>query len=347
MNVWLLIVMVIILLVTVYLAVIIFAPVLKVKDQLSGRRIVRREAPACRQDITIDAAGTYISAWLYLPGNISKPVPCVVLSTGFAGTKDAILEPYALKFVENGIAAITYDYRYFGSSGGEPRQLCNGKLQQNDLRTVIDFARKRSEIDGDRIILWSISAAGSYGIIVASTDNRIAGVITQCPSLDHARDDKLIFQREGVGFFFRLFMHAQRDKGRSRFRLSPHNIPAVGKPHTLALMTAPGALEGYERLIATSEHFVNGICARSLLMLQGPDVIKVAPGVKCPVLIIVAENDNTVAPDTYVRVASILGEKAEVIKYPAGHFDLYEGQMFEKSVTAQLDFVKRVASIPA
>ena len=47
-----------------------------------------------------------------------------------------ILEPYALRFVENGFAAITYDYRYFGTSGGEPRQLINGIKQQEDLRAV-------------------------------------------------------------------------------------------------------------------------------------------------------------------------------------------------------------------
>ena len=325
-----------------YLAIIIFCPVLSVKDQLTAKKTTGAKAPVCRQDITINIKDTFLSAWLYLPDNIPGPLPCVILSTGFAGTKDVILEPYAIRFVENGLAAITYDYRYFGTSGGEPRQLCNGALQQEDLRAVIDYARKHEKIDGDKIILWSVSAAGAYGINAAAVDHRIAGIITQCPSLDHTKDDKLIFQREGLGFFLKLFMHGQRDKGRSRFGLSVHYVPVVGKPHTMALLNAPGALEGYEKMIATSEHFVNGICGRSLLMLQGPDVIKTAPNVVCPVLILVAENDTTVSPDSYKRVAGILGARATVIKYPVGHFDLYDGEYNEKAMSAQLEFIKKI-----
>lgn len=327
-----------------YLAIIIFCPVLLVKDQIKVKKTVNKNAPKCRNDITIEIKDTFLSAWLYLPDNVSGLLPCIILSTGFGGTKDVILESYALRFVDEGLAAITYDYRYFGTSGGEPRQLCNGAMQQEDLRAVIDYARGHEKIDGDKVILWSVSAAGGYGINTAAVDHKIAGVITQCPSLDHAKDDKLIFQREGLGFFLKLFMHAQRDKGRSRFGLSAHYVPVVGKPHTLALLNAPGALEGYEKLIATSEHFFNGICARSLLMLQGPDVIKTAPNVECPVLIIVAENDTTVSPDSYRRVAAILGSRATVIKYPVGHFDLYSGEFFEKAITAQLDFIKKIVT---
>lgn len=205
------------------------------------------------------------------------------------------------------MAAITYDYRYFGESGGEPRQLINGIKQMEDLRAVIDYARNQENIDENKIVLWSTSAAGRYGIIIAAEDEKIAGVISQCPSLDHGKDDKLIYQREGIGYFLKLFMHAQRDKGRSRFGLSTHFIPAVGKPGSFALLNAPGALEGYLSLMSNSEHFINGICGRSMLMLQGPDVAKVAENVKCPVLILVCEKDTTVSPDSYKKVAEILG----------------------------------------
>ena len=342
MNTALLVILIIVGFITGYLAVIIFSPILSVRDQIIRKETYDKSLPGCRYDITIAINDTFLSAWLYLPDNISRPVPCVILSTGFGGTKDVLLESYALRFVENGLAAITYDYRYFGASGGEPRQLFNGIKQQEDLRTAINYAREHEQIDSDSIILWSVSAAGRYGINAASVDSKIAGVITQCPSLDHAMDDRLIFQREGIWFFIKLFMHAQRDKGRSRFGLSPHYVPIVGKPHTMALMTAPGALEGYENLIVVSKYFVNGICARSLLMLQGPDVIKTAHNVKCQVLIIVAEHDTTVSPDSYKRVAGILGDNATIIKFPVGHFDLYTGEFFEKAINAQLNFIKKI-----
>lgn len=41
----------------------------------------------------------------------------------------------------------------------------------------------------------------------------------------------------------KLIVHAQRDKGRSRFGLSPHTILAVGRPGSAAMLTAPGSHE--------------------------------------------------------------------------------------------------------
>lgn len=325
-----------------YLAIVIFYPGFTVNPETIKKKPKKKIIPKFRHDITIDTDNTFISAWVYLPEKIYNPVPCVILSTGFGGTKDVLLEPYAVRFAENGIAAITYDYRYFGQSGGEPRQLFNGITQQEDLRAVINYAKSNKNINGDKIILWSTSAAGGYGINTASLDAKIVGVISQCPSLDHKKDDKIIFKREGLGYFLKLFIHAQRDKGRSRFGLSPHYIPIVGRPGTMAFLNAPEAFEGYEHIFSESEYFVNGICARSLLMLPGPDPIKTAKDVKCPVLIIVCEKDTLVSKDSYKRVAEILGNKVRVVKYPIGHFDLYKGEYFEKAITTQLDFIKKV-----
>lgn len=325
-----------------YLVVVVFSPFLSVEAEVINKKSKDKIIPKCRQSISIPIDNIFISGWLYLPENIVESIPCVILSNGFCGTKDAVLEEFAFKFVDNGVAAITYDYRYFGESGGEPRQLFNGIKQMEDLRAVIDYARKQEKIEENKIVLWSTSAAGRYGIIIAAEDKKIAGVISQCPSLDHGEDDKLILKREGIGYFLKILMHAQRDKGRSRFGLSPHSIPAVGKPGSFALLNAPGAFEGYKSLMSESEHFINEICGRSMLMMQGPNVTKVAENVKCPVLIIVCEKDALVSPNSHKKVAEILGEKATVIKYPIGHFDIYRGVFFDKAMNAELDFLKRV-----
>ncbi len=324
-----------------YLAVVIFYPGISVEPEVIKKKKVEKTVPKSRYDINIDIDNTFISAWVYMPLNTKKPVPCVILSTGFGGTKDVLLEPYAVRFAKNGIAAITYDYRYFGESGGEPRQLFHGKKQQEDLKAVINYARSNKKINGDKIVLWSTSAAGGYGINSASVDEKIAGVIAQCPSLDHSKDDKIIFEREGRGYFLKLFIHAQRDKGRSRFGLSPHYIPIVGRPGTLAFLNAPEAFAGYENIFSESDYFINRLCARSLLIPPGPDPIKTAPKVRCPVLLIICEKDTLVSPDSHKRVAEILKEKVTVIKYPIGHYDLYKGEYFEKAISDQLDFVRK------
>jgi uncharacterized protein len=337
----------IIAIVVCYLAFIIFHPALSLDLPKIERVKNDKETPQCRQDVIFFADGVAVSAWLYLPGDTRETVPCVILSNGFGGTKDMVLEHYALQFVENNIAAIAFDYRYFGTSGGEPRQLFNGIKRQQDIKAAISFARNHQSINPDKIILWGTSAGAAYGINNASEDKRIAGVIAQCPSLDHKKDDKIILKREGLLFFLKLFMHAQRDKGRSRFGISPHMIPIVGKPGSFAFMTAPGAFEGYGSMVKESELFINGICARSLLMLQGPNPTKTAQLVECPVLLLICEHDNTVAPDSHTEVAQILGDKATLVKYPIGHFDIYHGDHFKKAVAEQVKFIQSLKDITA
>jgi uncharacterized protein len=330
--------------VLLYLIVVIFFPVLSVpKQPLKRQEEDRNESqkpPKYRHDVQFAVDGTNIHAWLYLPEENLGTVPCVIMSIGFGGTKDCLLEPYAVRFVEAGLAVLTYDYRHFGESEGEPRQVYDVLCQLDDLRAAIDYVRGRDEIDAEKIVLWSTSAAGGYGLVIAAEDEKVAAVISQCGAIDHKADSKLYMGREGLGFFFRLFVHAQRDKGRSRFGLSPHTFPIAGKPGTIAMFTAPEAYEGYSRLMKNSKTFKNEVCARLIVMAHAPDSIEASRKVQCPVLFLACEKDNLAAPDSYKRAAEILGNKAEVRSYPIGHFDIYEGEYFEKAIGEMVIFLK-------
>ncbi|MBU7030606.1 MAG: alpha/beta hydrolase [Theionarchaea archaeon] len=326
----------------IYLVVIIFFPVLSVPSQPIHKAKPEQEQvpPKCRNDVTFTVEETTVRAWLYLPREKSTPVPCIIISQGFGGTKDMqICESYALRFVDAGMAVLAYDYRHFGASDGEPRQLFSIARQVEDLKAAINYVRNRKEINSDKIALWGTSAAGGYGLIIAAQDPHITCVLGQCPALDRHEDSKLALKREGIWFFLKLFVHAQRDKGRSRFNLSPHKIPIVGRPQTLAVLTAPGAFEGYAKLV--SPDFENSVCARALLTFGGHNPIDYAEDVQCPVLLQVCEKDNLVSEASYKKTADILGEYAEVKKYPIGHFDIYEGENFEKAVNDQITFFKK------
>ncbi|HPQ43822.1 MAG TPA: alpha/beta hydrolase [Syntrophales bacterium] len=336
--------------VLIYLIVIIFLPVLSVPEQPIYRQSEDLSEdtapPPYRHDVEFSVSGTTIRAWLYLPEDTARPVPCVIMSTGFGGTKDGLLESYAVRFVEAGLAVLSYDYRHFGESDGEPRQVYDVSYQLDDLRAAVDYARSRNEIDAEKIVLWSTSAAGGYGLVIAAEDERIAAVISQCGAIDHKVDGRLYLKREGYCFFLRLFVHAQRDKGRSRFGLSPHTFPIVGRPGSVAMFTAPEAFEGYARLVQSSKTFRNEVCARLFFMKHGPDPVEVSQRVQCPVLFLTCEYDNLAAPDSYKRAAEALGDKAEVISFPIRHFDIYEGEYFEKATGAMISFMKNSLRLP-
>jgi hypothetical protein len=196
------------------------------------------------------------------------------------------------------------------------------------------------EIDPGRIALWGCSASGSYGLIVAARDHGIAAVVAQCASLDAARDGWRAMTRDGLRGFVRRFVHAQRDKGRARFGLSPHRIPAVGRPGTNAALTAPGAYEGYAELMRTSRSFRNTVCARMLFERPTEDLIAAAAAVSCPVLIIRSERDELVSGDSERGIEEALGDKLTVTSYPAGHFELYGEPHFEAAISDTIAFLR-------
>ena len=336
-----------IIIILTYLIIVIFAPGFNVPKQPisiaeSSTSDTMDKGPSSRKDVSFTVEGSKVSAWLYLPLNTSSPVPCVVMNHGFGGIKDKVLESYALQFQEAGIAALAYDYRYFGESEGEPRQLFSIPAQLKDSAAAIDYARSIEEIDPDKIAIWGTSAGGGYGLVHAANDKKIVCAIAQCAALDREKDGKNFFKRVGIRSFLRLFMHAQRDKGRSRFGLSPHRIPIVGKPGTIAFLEAPGAFDGYSKLIAFygTGNFINEVCARALLT-GAANPIDYAKDVRCPVLIQICEKDNLVSMDSALKTAKILGEYAEVKRYPIEHFEIYLGEHFEKSVDDQITFLKK------
>ncbi len=338
-------------LIILYLAIIIFMPGFKVPEQpfselQIGSDLLAADSLPFREDVSFDVNGMQIRGWLYLPDSTVAAVPCIILNTGFGGTKDMLLENYALRFREAGFASLAFDYRHFGESEGEPRQLFTIQDQLDDCRAAIAFVRQRPEIDARRIAVWGTSAGGGYGLVMAAEDADIACVYAQCAGLDSQEDGKLALERNGWGYFLRLFMHAQRDKGRSRFGLPPHKIPIVGDTGTLAMVVAPGAKEGYASVAGSS--FTNEVCARAILTTGGYNPIKKAPEVKCPVMIQICEHDNLVSQNSALNTARALGERAEVRSYPIGHFDIYIGAAFEQSIADQLDFFNRhlMASSP-
>jgi pimeloyl-ACP methyl ester carboxylesterase len=334
--------LIVLVLVLVYLLIIIFFPILREPQVKSKKQAEERVAPENREEIVYEVEGEKVRGWLYLPEERKRLVPCIILSHGFGGTKDTLLERYALRFNEAGYAALTYDYRHFGTSEGVPRQLFMASKQEEDLRGAVDYARNRKEIDCKQIVLWGTSAGGGYGLVLAAENPTIAGIIAQCPALDKDIDGRVALEREGWRFFLKLFVHAQRDRGRGRLGLSPHYIPIVGRPGETAMLTAPGAYEGYQDILLNSPTFQNRVCAQVLLTGQGENPSIFAAHVHCPTLILACEKDILVSMEAVEKVKKSMGDYCRVKTYPIDHFDIYQGEDFDNAVQDMLEFLAEI-----
>ena len=246
-----------------------------------------------RKDVSFEVKGDTVHAWLYLPADGSTQAPCVIMANGTGGTKDLLLENYARRYQAAGFAVLSFDYRYFGHSGGEPRQLIWIPCQLEDYAAAIDFAADLAPVDSSRLALWGTSLSGGHVIATAARDHRIACVIAQCPGVDGRAAAKVAFHQFGLKYMLRMVMNGQRDYFRGLLGLSPHKIPLVAEPGRIGLMTTPDAVAFFRKL--ASENFVNETCARIILRADKYRPIKYACHVRCPVLLqIYRENQSLI-----------------------------------------------------
>jgi len=288
------------------------------------------------EDVRIPSGRDQLAAYLYRPDTTDSAAPCVVMAHGFSATRDDGLPAYAEAFRDAGFAVVLFDYRHFGASTGEPRQLLDIGRQHDDYRAVIAWARQREGIDPERIVLWGSSFSGGHVLAVAADDPRIAAVISQAPFTDAISALMHVPLKNAV----RLTVAGLRDQLRGWRGRAPLLAPAVGEPGTLAAMTEPDAKPGFEAIVPPESLWRNEFAAR--LMLRFPFY---RPGLKTaqltmPLLVCVCENDTTTPPASTIKAAE-RAPRGEVRRYPYRHFDIYNDP---KVKADQVDFLRRVVA---
>jgi fermentation-respiration switch protein FrsA (DUF1100 family) len=289
-----------------------------------------------RTEVTFDSSGVECAAYLYRPASGSGAVPCVVMAHGFTATRDDGLPAYAERFAEAGLAVLLFDYRYFGASAGEPRQLIDAGRQQEDYHAAIRYARAVDGVDKDRIVLWGTSFSGGHVIAVAARDFRVAAVISQVPFADGVSAALQV----PLKIQLRLGLAGLQDALGSLRGQPPRFVPAVGKPGEVAVMTTPEAEPGMLSLIAAHSRWRNEVTARTMLTLPLYRPAPRAENLGMPVLVCVAADDAITPPEPAVRMAE-RAPRGELVRYPGGHFELYQGEAFRQAVADQVDFLRR------
>ncbi len=285
-----------------------------------------------RSDFT--SSGVRCAADLYLPDSRGTP-PVIIMASGFAAERSFAIPVFAEYFAGQGIAVFLFDYRTWGDSDGEPRQFVNPRHHLDDWQAAIKYVQSLRSVDGKRIALWGSSYAGGHVVVTAATTPGIRAIVSQVPFADSLGSAREI----GIGKILGFVFQGIRDISRALTGRAPNYIKIVGQPGETAFFTQPGAYEGYMAVVPKDSSWENKIPAR-LFLLPPYRPIKYAPKVSCPALMVIAEKDDLAAADLQIRMAQLL-PKGEILRYPIGHFDIYEGKDFDKAVESQTSFLKK------
>jgi dienelactone hydrolase len=285
-------------------------------------------APVLRQDVTF--AGE-IAAWLWHPEGATG---AVVLGHGLSAVRDQRLPAYAERFAAAGLAALVFDYRHFGASGGEPRQLLDIDRQLEDWRSALAYARGLAGIT--KVGLFGSSFGGGHALSIAAEEPAVAAVVAQCPMTDGLKASLMTPKLTAA----KLAKVALQDQAGSYLGRRPKLIPAVGRPGELALMSSDDAVPGFASITPPDSTWINAVAARAGLKIGLYRPGRHAALIGCPLLVCVCDHDSLVDVEASDKVAHD-APHGEVAHYPIGHFDIYTGDWFERAVSRQTEFLVR------
>ena len=156
-----------------------------------------------------------------------------------------------------------FDYRHWGGSSGEPREVTSIPRQREDYRTVIDWAAANHDINAQRIFIWGTSFSGMHVVEIAATDVRLRGAIAQCPLVDGLAGTKNV----PLARLLRLVSVGSLDKLGSLVGRPPIYITASAAPGEFGAIASGAAIAGLPLITppkGTDWH--NRVAARSLLV---------------------------------------------------------------------------------
>ena len=290
---------------------------------------------AARADSPFRSGGLECAAWLYTPEG-EGPHPCVVMAHGFSAVREQRLDAYAERFAAAGLAVLVFDYRHFGASQGQPRQLLSIGRQLADWHAAVAHARNLPGVDAGRVAVWGSSFSGGHVVAVAAQDPAIAAVVSQAPFTDGPS----VIAAGGVKQARNLAVAGLRDGLNVLLRRDPSYVPAVGPPGSVAIMTAPEAQPGFALLDPPNSTWENRVAGRIALAVGAYRPYAKLHKLRQPVFVAVCDQDDTTPAGPAVKAAE-KSPNTQLVRYPIGHFAIYVDPQFETTVSDQTDFLVR------
>lgn len=130
--------------------------------------------------------GITLAADLYMPKDITSPLPAIAVSGPFGAVKEQASGLYAQTLAEHGFLTIAFDPSFTGESGGQPRYVASPDINTEDFCAAVDYLSTRTDVDPERIGILGICGWGGMAVNAAAIDTRIKATVA-CTMYDMSR----------------------------------------------------------------------------------------------------------------------------------------------------------------
>jgi pimeloyl-ACP methyl ester carboxylesterase len=299
--------------------------------------VERPQASVEREKVHFPSGGTECAAWHYRGTNGA----CVIMAGGGAVTKEPGTDLFARRFNDAGFAVLAFDYRGLGESGGQPRQVVRISDQLADWQAAIGFAPGLPGVDPTRLAIWGFSLSGGHVFPVAARNPELAAAIAQTPNADGQAASRNAMRHQKPLALLRLTGRGVLDTLGGLVGRQPLLVPLAGQPGTVALLTTPDGIDGDRALNPDNTYasWQQEVAARSALNIGLYRPGRYAARVRCPLLVLVCDQDQTALAGPAAGAAN-RAPRGELVRMPGGHYEPFLGG-HEQAVDAELSFLRR------
>lgn len=275
------------------------------------------------EQVSFDADGARLAGNLFLPANHgTRPgLPAIVVTGTWTSVKEQMANRYAAALARRGLAALSFDFTGFGTSGGQPRDVESARLKALDIRHAAEFLAGHPAVDGERVGALAICASAMYATLAATDDPRLRALALIAPWLHDATLVREIYGGE-QGVRQRLQV---ADQAAARYQqtgvveyvpVADASDPQAAMPMEIDFYTNParGKIPGWPNRFAV-------MAWREWLTL---DAVALAPSVRVPTLLV--HSHDAAIPDGARRFYDQLTCPKQITWTAGTQFDFYDDE---------------------
>lgn len=270
--------------------------------------------------VTFQSQGLTLAGNLYFPSDFdqSNKYPAVVVGGSLTSVKEQMAGTYSQKLAEQGILALTFDYRNYGESEGQPRQYEDPVLKLKDLESAVAYLLSLPYVLN--VGALGVCTSGGNVAYLAGDNPDIKAIATVAAWLpDEAALPLLYGSEENINTLIQNGREAKKkydESGKNTI------IPAYSNTDKTASHFGPMEYYMDSKRGGGVKEWKNEFSVMGWETWLNFDPISRAKNITIPAMII--HSDGSALPDNAKKFYNELSGKKELIWLEGYHFDFYD-----------------------
>ncbi len=299
--------------------------------------VVPTSADLRTRPVSFTSGGEKIVGTVFLPpGSEGKRLPAVVVTGAWFTVQQQMPTTYARAFAAQGYAALVFDFRGFGLSGGKARNAEDPEAKAEDIVAAAKFLASEPYIDPSRLVGMSMCASTGYMANAIRAGAPLRGMASAALWIQDTGAVETVYGgKDAVAALLKV-----GDEARAEFERTGtvRDVPAAGPEGSDAIMQqAPYYTDPSRGMIPAWDN-------RFALMSWGDwlrfDSLAPASSLRVPTLVL--HSDQAALPDMARRFFAALPGPRAIYWSTEPHMDFYDKpEPVQRSVGLAVDFFGR------